>query len=320
MSVSQFEQPAIDAGIDEDLRANGIIPQVQPAMALQRFEPTDAAIAAMRSEYMPLAINGVNDADGYKAVHNARMVVRSHRVEVEKVRKELKADALEYGRKVDAEAKRITAMLAPIEDHLAVEEDNYITEKERIRNAARLAAEAEAKAKADAEAARLKAEQEAATAKLRAEQEAVRIERERLAEEQRKLAEQQRQIQAEKDRIAAEERKRLQAIENERIRAEAAEKARIETEQRLAREAAAAKAREEAAAAAAKVKAEAAEAARLKAEALRPDREKLAAFADMVAQLDIPAVSPAAAGHIATIRLALQDVATIIRGIVRRME
>ena len=61
------------------------------------------------------------------------MVVKNHRVAVEKKRKDLKADALEWGRKVDAEAKRITVLLEPIEVHLQTEEDKVTKEKERIR-------------------------------------------------------------------------------------------------------------------------------------------------------------------------------------------
>jgi len=74
---------------------------------IAKFNLPDTAIALMATAYLPLTIADVNDTEGFKAVHEARMVVKSKRVDVEKVRKELKADALEYGRKVDAEAKRI---------------------------------------------------------------------------------------------------------------------------------------------------------------------------------------------------------------------
>lgn len=286
---------------------------------LQRFCPTDSAIAEMASQYMPLAIQGVDDSEGYQLVHAARMSVRGHRVAVEKVRKELKADALKYGRKVDAEAKRITALLMPIEDHLAAEEDAYISEKERIRNAERLAAEAAAKAEAD----RIKAEQEAEAARIKAEQEAeaakLRTERERLAEEQRRLDEQRRQMEAEKKRLADIEAARQREIENERIRAEAAEKARIETERRIEREAAELKARADARAAEAKARADAEAAAKSRAEALRPDKEKLMAFAGMVGGLEIPTVSDDSADAVESIRIVLNNAAKSIRTIIWTM-
>lgn len=109
---------------------------------LSRFRQQDAAIAKMKSEYTLLTVKDINDARGLKLVHAARMEVKNCRVAVEKLRKELKADSLEYGRKVDAEAKRITAMIEPIETHLEEQEAIVTREKERLR------AEAEAKRKA----------------------------------------------------------------------------------------------------------------------------------------------------------------------------
>lgn len=109
---------------------------------LSRFRQQDAAIAKMKAEYSLLTVQDVNDARGLKLVHAARMEVKNFRVAVEKLRKELKADSLEYGRKVDAEAKRITAMIEPIETHLEEQEAIVTREKERIK------AEAEAKRKA----------------------------------------------------------------------------------------------------------------------------------------------------------------------------
>jgi len=99
--------------------------------AVVRYDVTDAAIAQMESIYMSLSITDLEDKEQFNSVHSARMVVKNHRVEVEKKRKELKASALEYGRKVDAEAKRITAKLEPIENHLTTEEKKVTDEQER---------------------------------------------------------------------------------------------------------------------------------------------------------------------------------------------
>jgi len=54
---------------------------------------------------------------------------------------ELKADSLEYGRRVDAEAKRITTKLLPIKEHLKSQEDVIKKEKERIAAAKQKAKE-----------------------------------------------------------------------------------------------------------------------------------------------------------------------------------
>lgn len=110
------------------------------------YNITDAAIAELSNQYMTMKVNSATDDVGYKMVHYARMVVKGKRVEVEKKRKELKEDALRYGKAVDTEAKRITALLEPIEDHLAAQEKIVDDEKARLKS------EAEAK-----EAARLQA-------------------------------------------------------------------------------------------------------------------------------------------------------------------
>ena len=106
---------------------------------LVRFNVTDAAIAAMGDKYLKLTIKGLDDKEGFKAVHDARIDVKGKRIEVEKTRKDLKAEALRFERLVDGEAKRIFALIAPIEDHLTAEEKKIQDEKDRIK------AEAEAK-------------------------------------------------------------------------------------------------------------------------------------------------------------------------------
>ena len=258
--------------MSSEIEIEGVV-EVDAKTELRKFSPSDAAIARMAEQYMPLVIRDVSDAAGFKVVHEARMIVKSHRVEVEKTRKLLKADALEYGRKVDAEAKRLTGLLEPIESHLEAEEKRIQEEKDRIKNAVRLKAEAEARAKEEAESARLKAEQAA-------EAEHLRVEREKLDAERRAMEEQRRVIEVEQQRLAKIEADHQRVIELEKAKAEAAERAKRETEARLAREA------EEA-----KAKAEAAEAAKRRAEELRPDREKLLAVAIQLRTMTIPRVS-----------------------------
>lgn len=116
-----------------------MVEQEMITAALKEYSITDAAIAKLNTEYMALTVKGVNDKDGYAIVSAARKDIKSRRVEVEKTRKKLKEDALEYGRAVDKEAKRITAMLEPIETYLESQEKIVDDEK------ARLKAEAEAK-------------------------------------------------------------------------------------------------------------------------------------------------------------------------------
>lgn len=106
---------------------------------LQKYNMTDAAIAKLKTDYMVLTVKTPQDIAGYEIVRKARIDIKKRRVEVEKIRVQLKAESLEYGRRVDGEAKRITALLEPIEDHLIRQEKIVDDERARIK------AEAEAK-------------------------------------------------------------------------------------------------------------------------------------------------------------------------------
>lgn len=95
-----------------------------------QYSVTDAAIAEMKGRYAGLEISNKKD---YDIVRQAISEVVSVRVEVEKTRKVFKADALEYGRKVDAEAKRITKLLLEIEEPLKAKKQAVDDEKARIK-------------------------------------------------------------------------------------------------------------------------------------------------------------------------------------------
>jgi hypothetical protein len=96
------------------------------------YSVTDAAVAEMKEMYMGLVITDLEDTEQYKVVHTAHMTVRGKRIEVDKKRKELKADALAWGKKVQSEANRIFALIEPIETHLKGEKDRVQDEKDRI--------------------------------------------------------------------------------------------------------------------------------------------------------------------------------------------
>lgn len=231
------------------------------------FPVPSAKIAEWSKEFMPLKVASINDKMGLAAVHNARMVVKGARVDIEKRRKELKASSLEYGKKVDNAAKELTSLLEPIEKHLEDQEAIVQREKDRIAAeekaaweakinariaalqevgamvltsvleamsdeefAAKLAASREDKKRRDEEAARMEAER-------KEREEADRIERERLAKEreelerqkaeQEKAAEEQRRIEAE--RVAAENAK----LEQQRLELEAEKRRQREEQEKL---------------------------------------------------------------------------------------
>lgn len=265
---------------------------------LVTYDVTEAAIAAIAEKCAPLA---ADTSQGYEEVRLAIAQIRETRVAIEKRRVELKAEALKYGRIVDSEAKRFTDLLVAIEDPLKAKKQAVDDEKARVKaeaDAVKLRAleaeiaanrerqEAEAKALRDIEEARLAVERDRLAAErqqLEAERarldEVARVERERaeaaLVSERARLAE-----------VEAAQRAEREAIEKER-RAVAAEREKAEREEFERR--AAIKAEEDA-----KLKAERdrVEAAELQAriDAVKPDLEKVRAFADAIRGLIPPKV------------------------------
>ncbi len=291
---------------------------------LAKFNPADMAIAGYRERYMPIRVADPTDKANAALAKAGRLEVKKTRCAVENIRKDLKADALKFGQAVDAEARRITAELEAIESHLQEQEDIV------AKYAARIAAEAAAKAEADRiEAARIaeeerramiariealerekreaaeRAEAEAlarfAGAKRKADEEAARIAQEvdakareeRAALEAKAAAERaaaereealKEQARREVARIKAEAEAREKAIRDE---AEARERERQAEEKRKADEAAriAREAEEE------RARKEAEAIAKAKAEAARPDKDKLAAFASQIQNMSPPELS-----------------------------
>lgn len=90
-----------------------------------KYNITDSAISELRTQYA--------EVSEIKVVTAALSHIRGLRTDVEKHRVALKADALAWGKKVDAEAKRITALLIGIEEPLKLLKKEHDNGKERIR-------------------------------------------------------------------------------------------------------------------------------------------------------------------------------------------
>src|SRR5579863_5138042 len=97
---------------------------------LVTYSITDADIAATQAAYAGLT---ADTPKGYEEVRLAIAHCRDTRVAIEKRRVELKADALAWGKKVDAEAKRITTLLEEIEDPLKAKKQAVDDEKARLK-------------------------------------------------------------------------------------------------------------------------------------------------------------------------------------------
>lgn len=211
----------------------------------------DSTIADLQARYAGLTIQTTAD---YEKVRLAIADVRGIRTGVEKDRKEIQADAKDFIGRVNAEAKRVTALLVSIETPLVAEKSRVDDE----RAAAKAAKEAEARAKVEAEIAeakriedeRIAAEQAAREAALAEQRAKLDAERAEMEAAQKALDERRREFEAAKqvelDRIASEreaEQAKVEAerLERERIEAERqaairAEQDRIAEQQRLERE------------------------------------------------------------------------------------
>jgi len=203
------------------------------------YEQNEATLTAAVEQSRGLRIDGPEDRKGYAAVHAARMRLKGYRTSIEATRKDLKAGALEYGRRVDAEAKRLTAIVEPTELELEAEQKRVDAERERIK----AEAEAARKAQLDERVAAFtalgytvapsvvaelsEADYQDALAVAQAEHAAQR-ERERVEAEAKAREQAAAQAAIEAQRKADEEARR---VERERLAAERAELERMRAEQ-----------------------------------------------------------------------------------------
>lgn len=114
---------------------------------IAEYSPTAAAMAELRQKYEGTVYDVATTAGMAQAIA-ARREVREVRVNLEKLRKELKAPALERSRLIDAEAKDLTQQLealeGPIDAQIKAEEQRKAEEKaerERIEREERAALE-----------------------------------------------------------------------------------------------------------------------------------------------------------------------------------
>jgi len=276
-----------------------------------KYHVAEAEIAKERERCATLMCD---TREGYEEVRTAIANLRTTRTTIEARRVELKRDALEYGRRVDSVAKHLTALIAEIERPLKAKKAAVDDERERKRRekeeAERAAVEAKVRAEREAEEAKLRAEREAEEERLRVIREA---EEKRLAEqraereaEERRLAVERAALEAERAEAARKAQAEREAIERERREAEGkarAEESRVaalraKQEREEAERQARIKAEQEAKERAERERVEAEERARQEAErkaaherrmaALKPDADKLAAYAAALLAVEAP--------------------------------
>lgn len=82
-----------------------------------QYDMTAAKIKALTKEYDPKSIPKAAEKgdEGYLVIHDKVMSIVKVRTRIDKVRKDLKADALAWGKKVDGEARRLTTIVEALE-------------------------------------------------------------------------------------------------------------------------------------------------------------------------------------------------------------
>ncbi len=116
------------------------IATTQEPRGMVTYSVTDAEIDKLAEEFKEVPADLTVKAN-YEICRKATATIRGMRGDVEKRRKELKADALAWGKKVDGEAKAITEKLLAIEEPFAIAKKDFDTAVEIAKREAALAEE-----------------------------------------------------------------------------------------------------------------------------------------------------------------------------------
>lgn len=98
--------------------------------SVTEYSKTDAALSDLAQRYKGIVFD-VTTTKGMQEARVARAELRGYRVDLEKVRVEIKSPALERCRLIDTEAKRITTALVELEDPIDETIKNEEKRKER---------------------------------------------------------------------------------------------------------------------------------------------------------------------------------------------
>jgi hypothetical protein len=116
-AVEQTNVPAVVIPTGEDY----INQAVQDLQVVEGKELIDKQIEALKEQYLGLTVSDLNDRPAYVALADGGKLAKRLRLAVDAKRKELNEFPLKFQRAVNAEAKRITELLAPIEQHCLAE-------------------------------------------------------------------------------------------------------------------------------------------------------------------------------------------------------
>lgn len=266
--------------------------------ALAKYNLPDAKIAELKAQYLPIVVSGVDDVENYEACKEGHIQIKKLRGKIEECRKDLKADSLAYGRMVDTEAKRLTAGVKEIEDHL-------YDQRKVVEDAKRVEQEAKEQAARD-EAARLEQEEKDRLAKQKEEQDKKDAEQQaaqdKLDEERRQFEEDKRRDRETKEK---EEQDKKDAEEATAREEQEAKDAKVRAEKEAARK----KQEEEDNAELARIEEE-------RQEALKPDKEKLGVLFVALMEIKYPDMAtPEGKEFVEYIKTEVSQVAKKVSGV-----
>ena len=188
---------------------------------LEKFQDYFKIADEWEKKAKTIVVTDASQAVDMQMARVGRLFLRDKRVAIEKVRKELKEQALREGKAIDGIANILKALIVPIEEYL--EEQEKFVEIKAKEEAEKLRIETERKAEEE-RIAKEKAEKE--------EQERIRIENGRLKKE---AEERERQMKVEREKAEAEKRIMEEKARKEREKAET-EKKTIEEKAKRERE------------------------------------------------------------------------------------
>lgn len=288
---------------------------------LEKQNVTESVINGLKEKYLSLTIDGIDDKKGYEAVRAGRIECKNTRVLAKKICEKGREKAIEEQKAWIAKEKEVTGKIAEVEKYLEEQESAIDAEKQRIKDEAARAEQVRIQSRInrlqvfgyaidydsvksmsaedfEKTVTEVKAEYEKALAEKAEAERLQREEAERMRKEREELETLRRQQQEELAKIESEKK----AIEDARlahenkIRREAEEKQRaidLEKATKAAAEKAKAdllqKQKEDA-----ERKAEADRKATAKAERierLKPVKQKLVDFANLVGNIEVPTLN-----------------------------
>lgn len=100
---------------------------------LEKFEIKKEDLEALVKSFEGIIITGVDDKEGYRKVHDARMAIKKKRVEITQVGKTMRAKATAFNKAVIAREYEFVEILEPREIELQIMEDDIDEQREIIR-------------------------------------------------------------------------------------------------------------------------------------------------------------------------------------------